>query len=244
MSDAQDIDAAIRRVLEQGEFGRLRVVPQGSNATYETTLALDGADPVRAIYKPAGGEAPLWDFPPASLYKREYAAYFLSEILEWNIVPLTLVREGPQGIGTVQLFVDHDPRDNFFTIREQHPSEFKRMAAYDLLINNADRKASHCLRDSSGRIWSIDHGVVLHDELKLRTVIWDYAGEPVPEEVVEGLVRLERLFAEQDPLVQPLDDLLHPAEQRALHQRLLAILRKPVFPFMDSSRRWYPWPME
>ena len=164
-----------------------------SNATFLVNATLDDVE-VPAVYKPQRGERPLWDFPEGTLCNREVAAYELSDALGWSIVPETVLRDGPYGIGMVQRFVDHDPDDHYFTLLEAHLDDFQRFAAFDVLANNADRKGGHCLQAKfDGHIWGIDHGLTFNAVDKLRTVIWDFAGEPVPDGI---LATVECIVAE------------------------------------------------
>src|SRR5699024_10031305 len=146
-----------------------------------------------AIYKPELGERPLRDFEPG-LYRRERAAYLLSEALGWHIVPTTIIREdGPFGIGSLQLFIEHDPAEHFFTLMGQKPElhdQLRRLALFDLVINNADRKAGHVLYDSNGRLWGIDHGLCFAAPLKLRTVIWEFADESIEPGLLDDIADL------------------------------------------------------
>ena len=165
-------------------------MPWSSNATFLVELALDGAT-THAVYKPGRGERPLWDFPP-DLFRREIAAYLLSEALGWGLVPLTVPREGPYGAGSLQLFVDADFEQHYFTLLER-PEQHERLKAiclFDLAANNADRKSGHCLLGPDGGVWAIDNALTFHVEPKLRTVNWDFAGEPIPEEPLGDLARL------------------------------------------------------
>src|SRR4249919_463359 len=165
-------------------------MPWSSNATFLVTLTLDG-DEMLAIYKPQRGERPLWDFPRGTLCHREVAAFEVSDALGWGIVPDTVFRDGPHGVGMMQRFVEHDPEEHYFTLLEKHADTFRRMAAFDVVINNTDRKGGHCLRASeTGDIFGIDHGVSFHTQWKMRTVIWDFACEPIPPGVCSDLHRL------------------------------------------------------
>jgi hypothetical protein len=212
-----------------------------SNATFLATVALDGIE-IPAVYKPQRGERPLWDFPHGTLCRREVAAYELSVGLGWEIVPETLLREGPYGLGMVQRFVDHDPEEHYFTLLETHVDAFRRFAAFDVLANNADRKGGHCLRARrDGHIWGIDHGLTFHAAEKLRTVIWDFAGEPIPDDVVASLRgALDEL---RGGLGSRLEPLLSPAEIDAIELRALDLLRAGVFPSPDEGYHTVPWPL-
>jgi len=212
-------------------------MPNSSNATFLTELDLDGASGL-AVYKPARGERPLWDFPPG-LFTRELAAYLLSEALGWGLVPPTVRREGPYGEGSVQLFVPADFEQHYFTLRENrtHHERLKRICVFDLVANNADRKAGHCLLAPEGVVYAVDNGLCFHVEPKLRTVIWDFGGEPIPEGFLTDL----RGFLAA-PLPAELAALLAPAERAALEGRAHALVKGGRFP-TDASGVRYPWPL-
>lgn len=228
-------------LLTHGQMGDCRLTPAGSNYTFYAILSNGAHQQCRVVYKPKRGEAPLWDFPDGTLYLRECAAYLLSEALGWGFVPPTVVRDGIHGIGSVQLYLESDPRANYFTLRESHPEEMVRVCAFDVIANNADRKASHCLLGTDGCIWAIDHGITFHSEPKLRTVIWDFAGEPVPQQVLKDLGRLLERFEEPGGLGERLVSLLRRQEVEALRHRVEALLEHPVFP-LPGPRRAVPWP--
>lgn len=213
--------------------GRL---PWSSNGTFLVELCLDGTSGL-AVYKPLRGERPLWDYP-RGLYRREVAAYVLSEALGWGLVPETVSREGPLGAGSFQRFVDADFSEHYFTLleRPEHHQALKTICAFDLLINNGDRKSGHCLLADDGRIWGIDHGLSFHADPKLRTVIWDFAGQPLPPGCVDAVARLA--VAPPAELAGLIDD----DEIEALAARAASIVRHPVFPQVRSARA-YPWPL-
>jgi len=212
-------------------------MPWASNVTLLAVVERDGTC-VRAIYKPGRGERPLWDFPPC-LYKREEAAYLFSEALGWGLVPPTIVREGPLGEGSFQLFVEAEFEQHWFTMREdpRHRERLQKICVFDFVANNADRKSGHCLLGPDNLIYAIDNGLCFHTELKLRTVIWDYAGEPIPGSLLEDLKR----FVETD-LPEPLAELLDADEQQALRVRAKALADYARFP-EDRSGQHYPWPL-
>jgi uncharacterized repeat protein (TIGR03843 family) len=212
-------------------------MPGSSNITLLVELGLGDATAL-AIYKPERGERPLWDFP-SGLHKREVAAYLLSEGLGWGLVPPTVLREGPLGEGSVQLFVHADFEQHYLTLLEQpeHRGQLRQICVLDLLANNADRKSGHCLLGPDGRIYAIDNGLMFHVEPKLRTVIWDFAGEPIPRDIIEAVERIV-----DDGLPADLDGLLAPDEQRALLARGKAVARRRHFP-KDSTGVRYPWPL-
>ncbi|NOX61169.1 MAG: SCO1664 family protein, partial [Chloroflexi bacterium] len=195
-----------------------------------------------AIYKPRRGERPLWDFPHGTLYLREYAAYLLSEALGWSLVPPTVLREGVYGPGSVQWCIESDPEVHYYTIYPNHADDFRRIALFDIVANNADRKAGHCLLDERGKIWSIDHGICFHAEWKLRTVIWDFAGEPIPAEMLADLQALRRKLASEQGFARALARLLLPEEIEALCQRLEDLIALGHFPHPNPHRRNHPWP--
>lgn len=228
--------------LEQAEIVGCQALPWGSNYTYALALAADAGRQVLAIYKPRRGEVPLWDFPDGTLYRRERAAYLASRHLGWTFVPPTVVREGPLGIGSVQLFIDADPGGSFDRLRAEYAQELRRIAVFDCFVNNADRKASHFLlgRDD-GRIWGIDHGLTFNSAPKLRTVVWDYCGEPIPEPLVADLRELRADQPRLTALCNDLEPLLFPDETEALVQRLDRLIEQTHYP-APQSRRYVPWP--
>jgi uncharacterized repeat protein (TIGR03843 family) len=190
------------------------------------------------VYKPGRGERPLWDFPP-NLFRREVAAYRLSEALGWGLVPLTLERQGPFGEGSLQRFVEADFAQHYFTLREDpaHADQLRRLCLFDLVANNADRKAGHCLLGPDGRIYGIDNGLCFHAEPKLRTVIWDFGGEALPAPLVADL---RRVLGEAVP--EPVAALIEPGEQAALLGRVRGLLRRRRFPGQGRGQD-YPWPL-
>lgn len=218
------------------------------NASNMTTLVQVG-DPslgVLAVYKPQAGERPLWDFPSGSLHLREVAAGVVSDFLGWEIVPPTVLREdGPLGEGSLQLFVEHDPRQHYFVLvdDERYAEQLVRMAFFDILVNNADRKGSHVLRDADGHLWGCDHGLTFHPHGKLRTVIWEFGAEPLQPRWCRDLRRLVAALDDaSSPLAEALDVLLSPQEQRVLGLRAQALLRSGALPDLDEEHRPYPWP--
>jgi uncharacterized repeat protein (TIGR03843 family) len=224
-------------LLSRGEVIVKGRMPRSSNATFLVELCLDGQTAL-AVYKPERGERPLWDFPPG-LYRREIAAYLLSEALGWGLIPPTTPREGPLGEGSLQLFVPADFRQHYFTLLEQgeHHETLQRICVFDLVANNADRKSGHCLYVPDDRIYAIDNGLTFHAESKLRTVIWDFGDEPIAPPLLEDLRRV--LEARLPPA---LADLLDADEQRALKRRARGLLRAGRFPVDESGLR-YPWPL-
>jgi uncharacterized repeat protein (TIGR03843 family) len=216
-------------------------MPWSSNATFLAKMSAR-EDEMLAIYKPQRGERPLWDFPRGTLCHREVAAWEVSDVLGWRIVPDTVLRDGPAGIGMVQRFVEHDPEQHYFTLLEEHGDDFRRMAAFDVVINNTDRKGGHCLRDSEGRVFGIDHGVSFHAQWKVRTVIWDFGGEQLPVDVRRDL---ECFYEElqRGKLQKRLRPLLDRFELDAMESRVRHLLQSNVLPEADDSYHCYPWPV-
>jgi uncharacterized repeat protein (TIGR03843 family) len=233
-------DDLARALLRRGEPEMLGRMPWSSNATFLVSLSAPSGE-MLAIYKPERGERPLWDFPTGSLARREAAAFAVSEALGWGIVPDTVLREGPIGFGMLQRFVEHDPDEHYFTLLEDHRDAFRRMATFDVVINNADRKGGHCLLDANGVVRGIDHGVSFHTRWKLRTVIWEFAGEPIARSDVEALERL--CAALDDGLAETLRALLGAEEVRAVRRRVQHLLVAGVLPAADPGAHAYPWPL-
>lgn len=229
--------AAIR-ILEHGAIDVLGVLPNSSNYTFLVTVT-DGGEQVHGVYKPRDGESPLWDFPDGTLWQREIAAWHVSERLGLHFVPPTIARDGPHGVGSVQLFVEHDPAFHYLNMPEEFDDVFRDVCVFDLLINNADRKAGHCLLDpATKRVWMVDHGVSFHEDTKLRTVIWDFAGEPMPAVVLEAV---REFCGEVRAAPGPLAGLLSEAELEALARRAERIVAAGVFPEPGPGRP-FPWP--
>lgn len=237
---AIDIPATLR-LLREGKFKALGAIPWSSNYAllFEIT---HGAAQILAIHKPRRGERPLWDFPAGGLYLREYAAWLVSEALGWQLVPPTVLREGPYGPGSLQLFIDSDPELHYFNVFPDHADDYRRIVLFDAIINNADRKAGHCLLDAQEHMWSIDHGICFHTEPKLRTVIWDFAGDTIPALLFDDLCALAAQLSPGQTLSNDLAPLLSPDEVRALDRRLRRLLTERRFPRPDPSRRNHPWP--
>ena len=227
--------------LASGELELLGRIPWASNATVLAKLTHEGLEGL-AVYKPARGERPLWDFPTGTLYRREVAAYLVSEQLGWRLVPPTLARDGPLGVGSVQLYVDADPEVTAFELlADGHPG-LARIAAFDVVTNNADRKAGHCLAGQDGRVWAIDHGLCFHVQAKLRTVLWDLAGTRLEASILADLEALAAEAAGGGELAAGLGDLLDGDELAAMARRARALVRAGRLPAPRGDRA-YPWPL-
>ncbi|MCC6435929.1 MAG: SCO1664 family protein [Acidimicrobiales bacterium] len=230
-------DAATLDALRTGPIDILGRMPWSSNGTYLVSIDAEGER--KAIYKPLRGERPLWDFP-SGLYKREIAAYELSAALGWQVVPPTVLRDGPLGEGSLQLFVDADFEQHYFTVSDEarYKPDLQAICAFDIVANNTDRKSGHCLIGKDERVYAIDNGLSFHAEFKLRTVLWDYAGEEIPMTLLDDLERLA-----QAGLPAAVGDLLDDDEERdACLQRTHLLLRSRRFPSDPTGRR-YPWPL-
>jgi len=231
-----NVDQSTYEFLLHAEILSCELTSTGSNYTFRSKLRL-GERTGLAIYKPKDGEVPLWDFPTGTLYKRECAAYLLSEILGWDFIPLTLIRDGPYGIGSVQQFIEHDPRQNYYTLNEANAGPLRMIACYDLVANNTDRKAGHIIEGRDGKLWGIDQGLTFHAETKIRTVIWDFCGESIPEPHLASLRNLCQQLVRPQGRVQEMLDLLRPEEVASLHQRLEWVLREGAYPGLPGRRR-------
>jgi hypothetical protein len=231
-------DAVIAR-LAGGELELLGLLPRASNHTFLARVAgVDGG--TLAVYKPRAGETPLWDFPEGTLYRREVAAYEVARELGWPTVPPTIVRDGPAGIGAVQLFVDFDPARHYFTLIDDRRDDLRRVALFDLIVNNADRKGGHCLVSTQGEVFVIDHGICFHAAPKLRTVIWDFAGEPVPDADRRDAARVAASLT-GGALRDRLLELLTREEVEATERRAGAVATIETFPAPGPGHA-YPWP--
>jgi uncharacterized repeat protein (TIGR03843 family) len=224
-------------VLTCGQMEVQGRMPWSSNATFLVDITC-GDSVAQGIYKPLRGERPLWDFEPG-LHRREVAAYHLSEALVLDLVPPTVLRDGPYGEGSVQWFVDVDHRQHYFTIHEERPDlhdALREVALFDLLANNTDRKSGHVLIDGHDHIWGIDHGLCFAADFKLRTVVWEFGGEPISPALI---AKIEPI-AKRVPL--EIATLLADDEVAALQERAQWVMANPVFP-VDQSGRRYPWPI-
>lgn len=208
----------------------------GSNYTFLVEVTYeDQAYP--AVYKPTRGEQPLWDFEENTLALREVAAYLVSEALGFHIVPFTALREdGPYGAGSLQQFIEHDPNYHYFNFTPEEKLLLKPVVLFDLLINNADRKGGHVFFSADGhRLFAIDHGICFHEDDKLRTVLWDFGGQAIPDDLLSRLDLNSSLLADLQPYLSPNEIL-------ALQSRADSILKGRLFPRQPRDRRAIPWP--
>lgn len=264
-------------VMVSGDLTVVGRIRSASNATFLCEAHL-GDERVHCVYKPVAGEAPLWDFPDGTLAGREVGAYLISAALGWDVVPHTILRDGPAGPGMVQRWVDqpgdsitdtdvdespagpdlvdllpagrippgylpilqaYDYAGDEVTLVHADDVRLRRMAVFDVVINNADRKGGHILAGVDGRVYGVDHGVSLHAEDKLRTVLWGWAGKPIDDDVLEAVARLGD--AVRGDLGQQLQVHITRREIAALRARIVALLKHPVMPTPDRHRP-IPWP--
>lgn len=262
------------QVLQRGALTALGRIRSASNATFLCEAELDGAL-LHCVYKPISGEAPLWDFPDGTLAGRELAAYLVSAALGWNLVPHTIIRDGPAGPGMVQRWVDqpgdalsaaepppgpdlvdlvpagrvpagylpilraYDHKGDEVVLVHADDARLHRLAVFDVLINNADRKGGHVLAGADGQVYGVDHGVSLHAEDKLRTVLWGWAGKPIDDDVLGAVAALRDTL--HDGLAATLAPHLTRHEIAALQARVVELLDNPIMPSPDRHRP-IPWP--
>ena len=234
----------VEQLMLGADYGDCRSLWYSANYVFLATMCAGDDIQFAAIYKPHRGERALWDFPEGDLYKREAGAYRLARLLDWPMVPPTVVRDGPEGIGSLQLYIQHDPEAHFFVQRDNPElvPQLKRMCVFDVIANNADRKGGHCLLDEDGRIWGIDHGLCFHRQYKLRSVIWDWAGEPIDDELLADVERAARAIESNEDDAKLLLELLHPGEPEALRKRMRQVVAAGRFP-QPGPDRHYPWPL-
>ncbi|HBX69200.1 MAG TPA: SCO1664 family protein [Chloroflexi bacterium] len=224
-------------ITVEGEF------VHGYNYTFLVKVTPEEGEPFYAVYKPQQGEQPLWDFPDNTLAQRETAAFLVSQALGWELVPPTVYRaDGPFGAGSVQLYIDHDPEHHYFNFTAAEFQALRPVVLFDLLINNADRKGGHMLFDENGHLWLIDHGLCFNVDEKLRTVIWDFAGDPIPEALCAALKAFRQKLNPPSDLRTELEKHLAPEEITALIERTERLLPCTHFPHPPQDRRAYPFP--
>jgi hypothetical protein len=230
-----------RLLVELPDLELLGILQGASNYTFLAQLGPQPPAGLLAVYKPARGESPLWDFEAGTLYQREVAAYRLSRTLGWPRIPPTVVRDqAPHGVGAMQLYIEADRR-HFLSEQSKQRESWLRIALFDVITNNADRKSGHCLFDAEDNVWVIDHGLTFHTDPKLRTVIWDFSGEPLPSDLCTDLERAVS-EVEKGSLAEELERLLRPGEIRVLKRRLRGVL-DPSWRFPEPTSAWsVPWP--
>lgn len=239
-----DLECILETLLE-GKMELQGLMPWSSNYTFLVSLRRpDHQTKLLAVYKPCRGERPLWDFPEGTLCHREFASYLVSQALGWPRIPPTVMRDqAPHGPGSVQLFIEADYEAHYFSMRHLSAltDDFRRIALFDHLVNNADRKGGHCLKGKDGQIWVIDHGLTFHTDHKLRTVIWEFCDEAIPAQLLKDIERLRSLLSESAELYQALEQLINPAEIRAFRDRIDLLLLAGRFPELHPGRN-VPYP--
>ena len=228
--------AKIQAALTIGEYQLKGQFMLGSNYTFLVDVHYEN-ETYPAVYKPCKGEQPLWDFPDNTLAQREVAAYLLSEQLGFHFVPITILREdGPHGPGSLQQYIEYDVEYHYFNFTNEDKQLLRPVTLFDLLINNADRKGSHVFfEDDTHKLYLIDHGVCFHEEDKLRTVIWDFAGQAIPDELLAPLSQTDNW-----PVL--FEQCLSPGEISALRTRAEILCNTKLFPRPLQGRRAYPYP--
>lgn len=255
-SPDQDAEASLKK-LSEWEISGIGLHPDGSNYVYVVRLEdpgrlrreldpeapIEPEDAIYGIYKPLSGERPLRDFPYGTLHKRERAAYLLSTHLGWPDVPPTVVRSGPHGEGSVQLFIDADLQANFFTLRDECLHLFEPVAMFDVLTHNADRKGGACLKaDSDGRIWAIDHGLTFNPAARRRTVMFEFNGQDYSDVHLQDVARVaQQISSAASEFRAELESLLELREIKGLEVRAEQMLKTKKFPLLDPNVN-VPWP--
>jgi hypothetical protein len=237
-------ESQVLETLRQGTMVERGLLPYSSNHSFLVVVQHDGVS-LPAVYKPQRGENPLWDFEWGTLCKRETAAFQVSQALGWDLVPPTVLAEGTRGIGSVQMFVDHDSNAHYFTVSEDARCApfFRRCALFDYVVNNADRKSGHCLIGADSRVWAIDHGICFHTDYKLRTVIWEFSCQPIELTLLADLRHFHSpLVDERTPVARQLGQLLSRAEIATVAKRTASLVRAGSYPAPVPQRRNYPWP--
>jgi len=233
----------ILNYLKRGEIKLEGEFVHGSNYTFLVKVHPEEGEPFLAVYKPVEGERILWDFPDNTLAHREVAAFLVSEALGWRLIPPTVFRgDGPFGPGSVQLFIEHDPTLHYFNFGDDEFQKLRPVVLFDMLINNADRKGGHIIFGEENHMWLIDHGLCFNVDEKLRTVIWNFAGEPIPDDLCVSIQRFLIKLEAPSELLAKLGTYLSPEEITALINRTKALISCKEFPFPPKDRRAYPFP--
>ena len=232
----------IERRLSKWPITGIGLHPGGSNYVFVVRLA-DADEEIYGIYKPAAGERPLRDFPYGTLHNRELSAYVVADALGWPAVPPTVVREGPHGVGSVQLFIDADFTKHYFNLRDERLDDYLPIAMFDVLVNNADRKGGACLLDADDQLWAVDHGLTFNPLARRRTVMFEFNGMPYSDDTLHGLDRfVATLDDTNSELRVSLTDTLDDHEIDSLVRRGKEMLVDRSFPLLDPD--WnVPWPM-
>jgi uncharacterized repeat protein (TIGR03843 family) len=227
---------SIKQVLQHGDYEIKGQFTFGSNYTFLVTVHHKGKE-YPAVYKPLRGEQPLWDFPENTLAGREVAAYLVSEALGFHFIPYTTLRDdGPYGGGSLQQYIEYDPEYHYFSFTIEDKRLLKPVVLFDLLCNNADRKGSHVFfENGTHKLYAIDHGICFHEDDKLRTVLWDFGGQKIPEELLAPLSGVKNVLPSLEPY-------LNSRERSALCSRAESIIKRGVFPRQPRDRRAMPWP--
>ena len=226
-----------RTLLETGELVVTGRLIDASNATLYAKVILNSMEQI-CIYKPIAGERPLWDFPDGTLADREYAAYLVSDFLGLDVVPLTILRDGPYGVGMVQEWIDIDESIDLAKYFSQDIPELRRMAFFDAIVNNTDRKIGHLLPTATGKLYGCDHGVTFHEEDKLRTVLWQWANEPLTQEEISALEMLQNALGNE----LDLSEHLTPIEIQAIRTRVSTLIATATMPSPSLDWPAIPWP--
>lgn len=236
-------DQPILDILQHGSITLEGEFVQGFNYTFLAKVTSAQGDSLQTVYKPQQGERPLWDFPNDTLAHREAAAYLVSDALGWQLVPPTIYRaDGPFGPGSLQLFIEHDPNYHYFNSSDDDFQRLRPVVLFDLLVNNADRKGSHVIFAPDGVFWLIDHGLCFHVEEKLRTVIWDFAEQPIPAPFKKDLLAFKETLEAPLGLAADLAGHLASEEIAALGARCEQLILLETFPSPPADRRAYPFP--
>jgi len=230
------VDHPLQSILQHGDLTLKGQFMLGSNYTFLVDVHYQGTT-VQAVYKPSKGEQPLWDFPESTLALREVAAYLVSESLGFHFVPFTTLRDdGPYGAGSLQQLIEYDPEYHYFNFSDEDKQLLKPVVLFDLLVNNADRKGGHVFfEDNTRKLFAIDHGICFHEHDKLRTVLWDFSGQRIPDDLLSRLSLSPSLLADLEPY-------LSSGEISALCARAESIRKKGTFPRQPRDRRAMPWP--
>ena len=233
----------VLELLASAEITACELMPWGSNYTFLAKLRHDEGGEGLGVYKPRKGEAPLWDFPDGTLYRREYGAYLVSEAIGWGFIPPSVIRDGPHGEGVLELFIPSYRGANYFTFKDEadRTEALQRMAVFDFFTNNADRKAGHCLLGVDGRVWGIDHGLCFNAVYKLRTVIWEWRSLPIPPGILSDVAAFLDELEKVGPAAAALSELIDAQEMHVLRGRVREVLETGTFP-EPGARRSFPWP--